>query len=287
MVEKTRIICEAASSWNGDPNLLKVMIRVAAKNGGDIFKTQDYRAKNVPDFDPDKARYEKYQMLDELYPQFIKWCAEYGIEPLVTCFNKDRVKFLADLGLKKVKLASISLTNIELIMEAGLHFEEIIISTAMHSREEIKEAIDLLASNAKKFTIMHCTANYPLYPKDANLERINELKKMVEGVEGQEYASVGYSNHGLDTDIPKAAIAMGIKYLEVHFSLSRYLPQIKHQMYEAANPTTTHEISLEPRELFELSWWRDKVALMSHDQSSTSRDEEEMIRDKYLGRYGK
>src|SRR3990167_2797968 len=256
---KTKIICECASSWNGDPDLLKAMIKTASENGADICKIQDYRVENVPLDDLDKVRYEKYQMPDKLYPQFMKWCVEYGIEPLVTCFNVNRVKFLADLGLKKIKIASISLTNTDLLMMAGANFEEVIVSTAMHSKEEIEETIDLLSSNCQTFTVMHCVANYPTLPQDANLERINELKKMVEG---QEYASVGFSSHSLDLETIKMAICKDIKYLEVHFSLSRWLPQIEHSMYEGSKPITTHSISLEPHELRELADWRDKVEVI-------------------------
>ena len=249
---KTQIIVEFASSWNADPDLMKAMIKAAAENGADICKLQDYRAKHISDSDSDKKRYEKYQTPDELYPQFIKWCKEYGVEPLTTCFNADRCEFLAGLGLKKIKLASISLTNTELIMAAGLHFEEVIVSTAMSSREEIEEAVDLLASNAQKFTIMACTANYPTKPEDANLERIEEIRKML-----PEYGAVGYSDHSLDLDVAKMALCRGIKYLEKHFSLSRHLPQTQHQMYEGGPLMTTHEISINPEELLIVSKWRE------------------------------
>ena len=283
-MSKTQIIVEFASSWNGDKELMKAMIKTVSENGADICKLQDYQSKHVSDSDPDKARYEKYQMPDELYPQFITWCEEFNIEPLTTVFNKDRVKFLAGLGLKKIKIASISLTNTELLMMAGLNFEEVIVSTAMHSKEEIEEAIDILSTNAQKFTIMHCTAQYPLPHWEANLERINELKKIIEG---QEYASVGFSNHSLDLDVAKIAIAMGIKYLEVHFSLSRYLPQIKHSMYKGSKPITTHEISIEPKELLELSQWRDKVEVIKGKSEFKTNEVEQLIKEKYSGRYGK
>mgnify|MGYP001567576767 FL=1 len=281
---KTHIIVEFASSWNADPDLMKAMIKAAAENGADICKLQDYRAKHISDSDSDKKRYEKYQMPDELYPQFIKWCKEYGVEPLTTCFNADRCEFLAGLGLKKIKLASISLTNTELIMAAGLHFEEVIVSTAMSSREEIEEAVDLLASNAQKFTIMACTANYPTKSEDANLERINAFKGLLEG---QEYGSVGFSSHALDLDVDKIALCMDIKYLEVHFSLARELPQVPHRMFKDGPLVTTHSVSLIPYELKELSSWRDKVEIIKGNGTFQINEIESKIKDRYLTRYGR
>ena len=280
----TKIIAELASSHNGDLDLLKALVKAAAENGADLCKVQDWRSKNVPSNDLDKQRYEKYEFRDEWWPEFLKCCKENNIEPLTTVFNKDRVKFLADLGLKKIKLASISLTNHDLISMAGAYFDELIISTAMHSKEEIEEAIDLLATNAKKFTILHCVANYPTTPGNANLDRIDELKKMIEGIEN---ASVGYSDHSLELEIPKIALAKGISYLEKHFTLSRYLPQIPHEMYEGGPLITTHQISIEPHELKELAEWRDWVKFTQEGRFEDSLEVEQKIKDKYSKRYGK
>ena len=281
---RTKIICEIASSHNGDLDLAKALIKSAAENGADIIKFQDWRATNVPDNDPDKKRYEKYQFKEEWYPKLIDYCKEQGVEFLTSCFNTDRVEFLASLGLKKIKIASVSAFNQDLIMTAGVYFEELIVSTGMHTQEEVEELIDLLASNTKKFTILHCVANYPLDVEYAHLERINALKRLVEG---QEYASVGYSDHSLDLDVAKTAITIGIDYIEKHFSLSRYLPQTPHQMYENGPYVTTHQVSIEPHELKELSDWRDKVEIMKGSIEVIPNEIENKIKNRYLNRYGK
>lgn len=281
---RTKIICELASSWNGDLDLMKALIKTSAENGGDLCKLQDYRADRVPSTDPDKARYEKYEMKDEYYPQFLAWCSEYNIEPLVTCFNADRVRFLSSLGLQRVKIASISMTNKELLLEAGANFEELIVSTAFYSKEEIEETIDWLATNAQKFTMMVCTGNYPLSPKDANLNRIDEMKKMIDGIE---QASVGYSDHSLKMSVAYVAASKGITYLEKHFSLSRYLPQIPHQMYEGGPMITTHQVSIEPKELLDLAYWCAQADAINGGREFKTNEMEKAIKNKYINRYGK
>lgn len=283
MVE-TKIICEIASCHNGDLELAKALIYAAAKNGADMVKFQDWRASNVPDSDTDKKRYEKYQFKEEWYPELIEFCKQNNVEFLTSCFNADRAKLLASLGIKKIKTASISLTNTELLMSVGLNFEEVIASTAMHDKQEVEDAIELLVSNAQKFTIMHCVANYPTLPQDANLQRINQLRRMTEDYE---CASVGYSDHSLDLDVAKTAIAMGVKYIEKHFSLSRFLPQTPHQMFEGGPMVTTHQVSIEPHELKELSEWRDKVAVIHGSGEFTINEIESKIKARYSNRYGK
>lgn len=279
----TKIIAEIASCHNGSLEMAKAMIRAAAENGADIVKFQDWRASNVSPDDPDKDRYETLEFRAEWYPELITYCKEQDVEFLTTCFNADRAQFLANLGLTKIKLASISLTNRELFMAVGSLFEEVIVSTAMHTKEEIEDAIDFLTSNAQSFTIMHCVANYPTLPFDANLARIDALKEMVAPYE---YADVGYSDHALDLDVAKAAMAKGIKYLEKHFSLSRYLPQQPHQMYAGGPLVTTHEVSVEPHELLELSRWRHGITPMVGMGTFGPNATERAIRNRYSNRYG-
>ena len=280
---RTKIICEIASSHNGSINLAKALIDAVADNGGDIVKFQSWQAKNVSDTDPDKRRYEKYEFPKEWYEILIPYCKDKGVEFLTSVFNVDQVEFLASLGLKKIKIASISAFNRDLILKAGAHFEELIVSVGMHTQEEIEDLVDWLATNAQKFTIMHCVANYPLSPLDANLGRIDALKRIAEG---QEYASVGYSDHSLDPSVAKTAIAMGVNYIEKHFSLSRYLPQIPHQMFDNAPKVTTHEVSIEPHELKELAEWRDKVEIIKGNEEFNVNNIENAIKNKYLNRYG-
>ena len=280
---RTKIIAEIASCHNGDKDLAKVIIDAAARKGADLVKFQDWRASNVPKGDPDKQRYERYEFKEEWYPELIAHCHSRGVEFLTTCFNADRAEFLASLGLKTIKLASISLTNRDLLMAAGANFEHVILSTAMHGIEEIQEAIDLMESNAKHFTVMHCVANYPLPPEDANLLKIQKLSEILTGAQ---YADIGYSDHSLDLDVAKTAIAMGVSYLEKHFSLSRHLPQSPHQMYKGGPMVTTHEVSIEPHELKILSEWRDKVAIMVGDGNLENNKVEKAIRSRYDQRYG-
>lgn len=279
-----KIICEIASSHNQDLDLAKALIDSASKNGADIVKFQDWRASNVPDTDSDKKRYERYEFPEEWYKILIPYCEEKGTEFLTSCFNVDRVEFLASLGLKKIKIASVSAFNHDLIIKAGAHFEELIVSTGMHNQKEVEELVDLLATNAQKFTIMACTAEYPCPPENANLARIETLKELTKGME---YANVGFSSHALDMNIPGIALAQGIKYLEVHFSLARELPQTPHRMYKNGPLVTTHSVSLIPSELRHLVEWKYKIVMVKGNGEFIPSEVEQAIKNRYLKRYGK
>ncbi|NCS95086.1 MAG: hypothetical protein GW761_14940, partial [Leptospira sp.] len=71
---RPKIIAEIASSHNGDIELAKSMIRAAADAGADIVKFQSWQAKNVPDNDPDKKRYESLELSDADHEVLIDEC---------------------------------------------------------------------------------------------------------------------------------------------------------------------------------------------------------------------
>jgi sialic acid synthase SpsE len=79
-------------------------------------------------------------------------------------------------------------------------------------------------------TVLHCTTEYPAPMADVNLRAMLSMKAAL-GVE------VGYSDHTQGIEIPVAAVALGARVIEKHFTLDRNLPG------------PDHKASLEPHEL--------------------------------------
>ena len=276
MIHKTKIIVEIASSHNGDIELAKTMIQTAASCGVDIVKFQSWQAKNVSVNDPDRKRYEHLELSDEDHFILMEECEKCGVEFLTTCFDIGRIPFLKDLGLKRIKVPSVSLKETKLLLELGKNFDHVIVSSGMSTVEEIKNAVKTLSF--VDFTIMHCVAIYPTPISKANLEKINWLKKFV--------PSVGYSDHTLGTQVPVVAMSMGIDFLEKHFTLSRHLPQEAHTTAVGAKAITTHQIACEPAELFEICQWRDFIYKTKGNLRLKMYSDEIKTRQKYTGRLG-
>lgn len=138
---KLKIIAEIASSHNGDMELAKKMVRVAAESGVDMVKFQSWQSKNVADSDPDKARYASLELSDDAHISLKEECEENGVEFLTTCYDTGRIDFLKQLGLKKIKLASTDLKHFNFLKKIRDNFEEVIVSTGMSTKEEIEKAI--------------------------------------------------------------------------------------------------------------------------------------------------
>ena len=270
----TKIVAEFASGHGADLEMGKALIRAAKESGADIGKWQSWKAEYVKDSDPDKARYQKYELTDEIHWELKKYSDEIGLEFLTTVTRPERIPFLKSLGLKKVKIASVSLSNTELIKAAVENFEEVIASTAMQDKQTILTAGLILRPSD---TLMVCTALYPCPLQHANLERLNWFKDI--------HASVGYSDHTYGIEAPIVAMSMGITYLEKHFTLSKYLPQTKHQMYENGPYITTHQVANEPSVFKEINKWRTIINKIKGDVTFKLHPEEELIKQRYSGRY--
>lgn len=270
----TKIIAEIASCHNGDIELAKALVKAAKDCGVDIVKFQSWKADYVNPNDPDKERYKKYEFTDEMHKYIKDYCDHLGIEFLTTCTQIERIPFLKELGLKKIKIASVSLSNEELLKAAVKNFEEVIASTATQEKNTILTASLILRPTD---TLMLCTANYPCILEDVNFKKLEWLQDI--------HASAGFSDHTFGIEAPIIAMSKGITYLEKHFTLSKYLPQIPHQMYPEGPYITTHEVANEPEVFKKIYEWRNIIERAHQESSVESRRIESLIRERYSGRY--
>jgi N,N'-diacetyllegionaminate synthase len=246
-MKKTTIIAEAGVNHNGDIQLAKKLIDVAADAGVDYVKFQTFKASKLVSKAAVKADYQskntgnstesQLQMLQNLelsvseHYELIAYSNSKKIKFFSTAFDLDSLDFLKELGFGLFKIPSGELTNLPYLEKVSELAFEIILSTGMSSMEEIADAIAVLKRNSKaKITVLHCNTEYPTPYKDVNLLAMNEIKKKFN-------IDIGYSDHTLGIEVAIAAVALGAQVIEKHFTLDRNLPG------------PDHASSLEPQEL--------------------------------------
>ena len=231
--KKTLIIAEAGVNYNGDINLAKRMVDVAAEAGADIVKFQTGKPENSISVNAKKADYQeattgtdesqlemckKLMLPDKDYPELVDYCDKKGIEFLSTPFDRESVDFLANLGVRKWKIPSGEITHLPLLVHIAKRGEPVILSTGMSTIEEIREALSVLTKNgANDITVLQCNTEYPTPFEDANITAMNTLKK-------EFGCNIGYSDHTFGITAPIAAVALGATVIEKHFTLDRHMP---------------------------------------------------------------
>lgn len=94
----------------------------------------------------------------------------------------------------------------------------IIISTGMVSHSELDDVVSYISQRQSPLIILYCVSEYPCPPENFNLSTIEYFRDKYPN------AIIGFSDHSVgDNTIPLAAVKMGAKVIEKHFSFSRDL----------------------------------------------------------------
>jgi sialic acid synthase SpsE len=232
------VIAEIGINHNGDVSIAKQLIDQAVAAGCQAVKFQ----KRTPEISTPEAQknvmrdtpwgqmtYLDYKRRVEFgdadYQDIAHYSAEAGIDWFASPWDVPSVEFLEKHGVVAHKVASASVTDLELLEALRATGKPIILSTGMSTMDEIDRAVDVLGTD--NLVILHATSTYPLDPAEANLRVMNTLLERF-GV------PVGYSGHETGLQISLAAVGMGAMALERHITLDR------------AMWGTDHGASLEP-----------------------------------------
>lgn len=237
--KKVFIIAEAGVNHNGDVNLAKQLIDAAKHAGADCVKFQTWITEDIVDISAPKAEYQKandgevtsqYEMLKKLelsfdeFTELKKYAEQVGVLFLSTPDEKSSLDFLADqLKLPILKVGSGEVNNFLFLRQIAQKKIPVILSTGMSDMADVEKAYILLIENGcPEVALLHCTSEYPAPFDSVNLKAIQTLQNNFEAI-------VGYSDHTAGFEISIAAVSMGAKIIEKHFTLDKTLPGPDHK----------------------------------------------------------
>lgn len=272
---KTYIIAEAGVNHNGSLVNAKKLVDIASKAGADAVKFQTFKAENLVNIHAPQAEYQaanigkresqfdmlkRLELKEDMHFELAEYCKQRNITFLSTPFDNDSLDFLVkNFEMPLIKIGSGEVTNAPFLLEIAKTGKDIILSTGMSDLEEVEQALSVLAfgyltpnktpsieafnatfkqEDAKnilmqKVQLLHCTTEYPCPLEDVNLKAMHTMQKAF-GLD------VGYSDHTAGIDVSLAAVAMGAKIIEKHFTIDKTMEG------------PDHKASLEPNELIEL-----------------------------------
>ena len=237
---QTLIIAEAGVNHNGEIELAKKLIEGAAMAGADLVKFQTFSAEKIVTRNAPKAGYQldfsntsesQFEMLQKLelgkgvLEKLIQHAEKCGIKLFSTGFDAESVDMLVELGQEILKIPSGEITNLPLLQHIGKKNMRVILSTGMSDLNEVGNAIKILenAGTAReKITILHCTSSYPAPIEDINLMAMHSMRDAFK-------VTTGYSDHSAGIEVAIAAVALGAKVIEKHFTLDKSLPGPDHK----------------------------------------------------------
>ena len=224
------VIAEAGVNHNGSLDLARQLVVAAKDAGADAVKFQTFRAEALVVRGAGKAAYQyrttdaaesQFDMLKRLeldaraHTDLITHSRNVGIAFLSSPFDEASADLLRALGVERFKLGSGELTNLPLLAHVAAMGKPIIMSTGMATLDEVETALRTFRKHgATDISLLHCVTEYPCPAEQVNLRAMLTLRAAFD-------VPVGYSDHTEGIEISIAAVAMGARIIEKHFTLDR------------------------------------------------------------------
>jgi len=247
--QPTFIIAEAGVNHNGSIDIAFKMVDAGVEAGADAVKFQTFKAERLIAAHAPKASYQEkttgsgesqlemvrgLELDEQAHKRLFEYCTEKNIQFLSTPFDLESIDLLARLGLTVFKMPSGEITNLPYLRKLGALKSKVIMSTGMADLDEIEGALAVVmkaGTAPENITVLHCNTEYPTPFEDVNLKAMVSIKVAFPGIH------VGHSDHTRGIEVPIAAVALGAKVIEKHFTLDRNMEG------------PDHRASLEPDEL--------------------------------------
>lgn len=238
--QRPLVIPEIGINHNGSLAVAKEMVDAAARAGARLIKHQthvvdDEMAPCARQVKPGNADVSIYEVMSRaaLNADEEKELKEYveskGLVFLSTPFSRAAANRLEKMGVLAYKIGSGELNNYPLIEHIACFGKPMIVSTGMNDIASIQRALDMLERKNVPYALMHTTNLYPTPPRLVRLGAMQEMMRAFPNV------PIGLSDHTLNNNACIAAMAMGAKLVERHFTdrMDRNGPDIVCSMDEA------------------------------------------------------
>ncbi|MDO1445140.1 pseudaminic acid synthase [Rhodocytophaga aerolata] len=239
------IIAEMSGNHNQSLERALAIVDAAAEAGAHSIKLQTYTAdtmtvKGVYTITDENSLWkgrELYELYQEAYTPW-EWhkpifdrAKEKGILAFSSPFDETAVDFLESLNVPAYKIASFENTDWPLLKKVASTGKPVIMSTGVANLADVDESVKVLrAAGCKELILLKCTSTYPATPENTNLITIPHMAQLFN-------CPVGLSDHTMGIGASVAAVALGARVIEKHFTLRR------------ADGGVDSAFSLEPAEL--------------------------------------
>jgi sialic acid synthase SpsE/sugar phosphate isomerase/epimerase len=165
----------------------------------------------------------RYQLSNDDLFRCFDHCRKRGMSPLCTPWDEASLIRLEHYGMPGYKVASADLTNHPLLSVMAATGKPLICSTGMATEAEIEQSTRYLQERGASYLLLHCNSTYPAPFRDVHLNYLKRLSRLGD-------CTVGYSGHERDYFVAVAAVAMGARVIEKHFTFDRGLEGNDHKV---------------------------------------------------------
>jgi sialic acid synthase SpsE len=221
------VIAEIGINHEGDPAKARRMIDDAAAEGCECVKFQCHVIEDemIPnDVVPGNASESIWDImarcaLSDADDRSLKQYAEQrGLIYLSTPFSRAAADRLEAMDVLAYKIGSGECNNYPLVRHIAGFGKPVILSTGMNDIASVRPSVEILRTAGVPYALLHCTSMYPTPYNKVRLGGITDLRTAFPD------AVVGLSDHSRGNYTCLAAVALGARILERHFTSDRSWP---------------------------------------------------------------
>ncbi len=227
--QKPFIIAEMSGNHNQSLDRALQMVDAAAHAGAHALKLQTYTAETITmkgayTIDDKNSLWNGKELFDLYSSAYTPWdwhrpifqrAKENGLVAFSSPFDESAVDFLETLNVPAYKIASFENTHHPLLKKVAASGKPVIMSTGVATIQDIAESVNVLRNaGCNNIVLLKCTSTYPASPENSNLLTIPHLSQLHNCI-------VGISDHTMGVGASVAAVALGARVIEKHFTLKR------------------------------------------------------------------
>ncbi len=228
--DKTFFIAEIGGNFLDYSDGIK-LINLAIDSGADAVKIQTYKAATLTSkkaifssdgmkYTGDVSQYEsflKYQIDDNVQKRMFAYAESNNILLFSTPSHYNDCTTLEKLNCPIYKIGSDDVTNLPFLKEVAKLHKPVILSTGMSTLEEVREAVDTLIDEGNTdICVLHCVTNYPAEYESTNLLSIKTMIDVFSPI------PIGFSDHSPYDELVIAAVTLGARVVEKHFTYDKH-----------------------------------------------------------------
>lgn len=172
-----------------------------------------------------KTYYEHRKALElskDDFLEFKDYAEKSGFDFISSFTDLPSLKFLDEIGIECIKIASQRLADFDLLKAAAETKLPTIISTGMSSISDVDEVVEIFSLTEKY--LLQCTSTYPCPNNELNINVLNTYKSRYRGkIDG-----IGFSGHHTGIAADLAAFMLGSVIIERHYTLDRSMKGTDH-----------------------------------------------------------
>jgi N-acetylneuraminate synthase len=215
------VIAEIGINHEGDVAKARRMVDDAARAGCECVKFQCHVIDDemIPnDVVPGNSKDTIWDImsrcaLSETDERSLKrYVEDAGLIYLSTPFSRAAADRLESMGVPAYKIGSGECNNYPLVRHIAGFGKPVILSTGMNDVESIRPSVEILRDAKVPFALTHCTSMYPTPYEKVRLGALSDLRTAFPD------AVIGLSDHSIGNYTCLAAVALGARILEKHFT---------------------------------------------------------------------